>query len=144
MSSGIITATPHTIVPTLVIGYEAARASRNIVHDILGSETPDVTYRPAKARSGRMRLLFATAVTSGYDWIDGYYVEVIAGSDPEADSLAAVNVLATYAGPMQFTAAGRDTLAMTFVVGEGDITRTLDATTRRTWVVEFDYQEVAP
>lgn len=143
MSSGIITAGPNIIVPTLVLGHQATRSSRNIVHEILGNPNPDVTFRPAKSRSGRMRLLFATAVSSGFDWVDGYYVEVVAGADPEADSLAAVNVLATYAGAMQFTAAGRPTLTMSFIVGEGDITRTLDDQTRRTWVVEFDFQEVA-
>lgn len=48
-----------SIVPTLVLGgWESADEPQSLVHRILGREDPDVTLRPASARTGTLRMLF--------------------------------------------------------------------------------------
>lgn len=47
--------------PLTVLDYAYTRASRNIVHEPLGSEYPIVFLRPAQSRSGTLSLLFGDA-----------------------------------------------------------------------------------
>lgn len=116
-----ITHSTGQIVPTIVDGYEARREVRNVIHPILGNESPSVTFRPAGLRRGSLRCVFADRVAAQ----------------------AAFGVLAT---GQVFTLADADvpTLDMSFVVDEGDLTIHLDDLTRSAWVVTVPFQEVAP
>lgn len=121
----IITAGEATIEPTLIIGYTAARTSANLVHDILGKPSPDVTLRPAQLRTGTLTLGFDSPTS-------------------ETDSKTAADLLATYEGVFSLLSADRTTVDMTFVVSEGGrIARDLEDETRAAWIVTADYQEVA-
>lgn len=48
-----------TVVPTLVLSnWSSDDEPQTLVHPILGREFPDVTLRPAMARTGTLRLFF--------------------------------------------------------------------------------------
>lgn len=47
-----------SVSPALALPYEIDYAQSTIVHDVPGREYPDVTLRPAGARSGTLQLLF--------------------------------------------------------------------------------------
>ena len=49
------------ITPQLILGWEAAQDSRNVIHSIIGKAEPDVTLKPATLRTGTLQLLFLTA-----------------------------------------------------------------------------------
>jgi len=108
-----------TITPILIDGYESTRASRNVVHAILGTPNPSVSLRPAGLRTGRLSALF----------------------ENRAAAVALENVLA---GAHVFTFTDTDTtLSMLFVLdGDGQIITRLDPDTRRRWTVEWAYAEV--
>lgn len=50
-----------TLVPRLVLDVATYRASRSIVHEVLGSPSPDITLRPLGTRSGVLTLFVLTA-----------------------------------------------------------------------------------
>ncbi|WP_316315972.1 hypothetical protein, partial [Clavibacter michiganensis] len=54
------TFTDNTTVasPLLVMQYQASRNTRHLVHDVLGSNVPDVTLQNAGPRTGSMTALF--------------------------------------------------------------------------------------
>lgn len=108
-----------TITPILIDGYESNRASRNVVHPILGTNVPAVSLRPAALRTGHLTALVENRA-------------------------AAVALESVLAGANLLTFTDTDTtLSMTFVLGgDGRIDVTLDRNTRRRWTVEFDYVEV--
>lgn len=112
-----------TLEPTLVLGYQSSRPIRNMVKPILGSSESDVTFRPAGRRTGTLSLLFT-------------------GDDAEVTSEAAETTLAL-GGVFSLNSDDRATVEMAFVLSSS-INRELDPTTRRAWVVAFEYQEVAP
>lgn len=109
-----------TITPILVNGYDTSREARTIVHDILGREDPDVTLRPAGTRRGTLELVF----------------------DDEASAAAAVTAHAA-AGVWTLTEVDVPTIAMQYVVVDGDLGRRLDET-RAAWLVTIPYREVLP
>lgn len=115
-----ITIGATVITPTVVDGYESSRQSGNIVHQILGTSSPDVTFRPAQLRRGSLRLVFAS----------------------EAAAKAAEDAHAT-AGTCELSDGDVETVDMVYVV-DGEIRRTLDDATRHVWVVTVDFQEVSP
>jgi hypothetical protein len=55
-----ISYTGGSITPTLVLGYEARRESRNIIHELLDSPDVAVTLRPAGRLTGTLVLFFTT------------------------------------------------------------------------------------
>lgn len=55
-----ITYTGGSITPTLVLGYEARRENRNVIHELLDSPDPAVTLRPAGRLTGTLALFFTT------------------------------------------------------------------------------------
>lgn len=116
-----ITIGATTITPTLIDGYESTRESRNIVHPIIGTASPDVTIRPAMLRRGTLRLLFTT----------------------EAAAKTAEDTHANATEPATLVAPEASTVDMTYVV-DGRISRALDEATRRAWIVLVDFQEVEP
>lgn len=109
-----------TITPVLTLGYESSRDSRNIFHDVIGRDYPDVTLRAASLRHGTLTYLFET----------------------EADSLACEQL---HRADSTFTVTDddRDSIGMAYVVS-GSITRTLDDDTRDLWTVAVDFQEIQP
>lgn len=114
----LITSGTDTITPDLVLGYDAERESGNIIHPILGSENPDVTFRPARLRTGTLELLF----------------------HDEAEAVAAVHILAI-AEVCAVVSDEREAVVMTFVLA-GRLGHTLEDQTRDMWIVRVGYQEV--
>ncbi|MBN9207282.1 MAG: hypothetical protein J0H96_01300 [Microbacterium ginsengisoli] len=112
-----ITTSSTTITPDAVDGFESQRAAGTLVHPILGSSSPDITLRPARLRSGTLRLVFLS--------------ETAAKAAEDALSAAAVFTLTT----------DRTTLPSTLVITDR-ITRALDDATRAAWIVTVGYQEV--
>lgn len=54
-----------SIIPSLVLdGWQSEDEPQTIVHPILGSERVDITLRPARARTGTLRLLFWDAAAA--------------------------------------------------------------------------------
>ncbi|MCU1439997.1 MAG: hypothetical protein JWP85_994 [Rhodoglobus sp.] len=118
--SATITRGATVLSPTLVLGYESSRRSGNIVHKILGREDPDVTFAPAGLRTGTLRIFCLDQTDAIATEALHTEVGVFVLADPEV--------------------AGID---MSYVPS-GDIRSRLDDRTVTRWVVEIDYQEVAP
>jgi hypothetical protein len=115
-----ITSDLATVTPELVTGYETRQSARNVIHEIVGRGDPDVTLRPARSRSGRLRCLFLDAADADGARYDLAQADVWALADtdlPEID--------------------------MSFVL-TGETAVRLDPDTLLRWVVEFDYREVLP
>lgn len=107
--------------PRLVEGYEAGRVSQTLVRSILGSVDVSVSLRPARRRSGTLRVFIIGDDTTG-----------------------AFGLFDALAEPVEwtFTHDDRDEWAMSFVVvGEPRIV--LDPGTRKHWHLEIPYQEVS-
>jgi hypothetical protein len=113
----IITVGDHTMTPTQVLGYASSRQSRNIVHDILGRESPDITLRPASLRTGTLEMGFTS----------------------EADAKDAEDRHAV-GGVFAIISTERASVEMSYVTA-GAIGRELEDSTRDAWVVRVDYQE---
>lgn len=108
-----------TITPLLVTGYESTRQSRNVIHDIIGREDPEVTLRVAGLRTGTLEMLVSTL----------------------ANALA-LEALHTPGVVMTLADVDLPGLNMDYVTS-GDIGVQLDDETRDRWLVTVDYQEVA-
>lgn len=113
-----ITTGSSTITPTLVTGWEATQESRNIIHDIIGRSTPDVTLKPSALRSGNLELLFDTATAAN-----------------TARLLHMENAVFT------ITSTELPQINMTYVVG-GSISSALEDVTRNMWIISVDFQEI--
>lgn len=106
------------IRPDAVDGFESNREPGSLVHTILGRAFPDVTLRPASARSGTLRLTFR-----------------------RDDDSATAELQFASPGIFQLVSAYQSTVEMSFAV-TGRITRRLDPSGY--WAVEFGYHEVQP
>lgn len=109
------------VEPLVVNGLSVAREARSIVHTILGSSNPDVTFRPASLRRGTLKLVMPSA----------------------ASAFAAQSGLLT---PRTFDLVDTDVpqANMRFVVGDDEeVTVTLDPVARKSWIVEVPFREVA-
>jgi len=107
------------MTPEVIDGFESSRRVGNIMHNVLGVEDVDVTYRPAKLRTGTLRMVFAS----------------------EADALEA-ELLHANGTEFDIASTERDAIVMSYAVS-GDITLTLDDATRDVWVLSVTFQEVA-
>jgi len=108
-----------TLTPTLNLteGYNLSRESANQLHWILGDPSPAVTLRPAKLRTGTLKLRFVT----------------------ESSADAAV---AMHARPAIFTLTDTDLpLSSMRYVLDGTVARDLDPEAF-VWIVSVDYQEI--
>ncbi len=116
-----ITHSAGAITPSVMDGYQASRAARTVVHQILNRSAPDVTFRAPGLRTGTFTLVFGAQS----DAIDAYGVlsigQVFTLTDPDV------------------TAVG-----MEFVVADGDLVIRLDTETRSVWVIEVPFHEVIP
>lgn len=117
----IITHSGGVITPEVVDGFDAEREARSIVHTIMGREDPDVTMRPSSLQQGTLTLVFATGAAA-------------------AAAAATLNLLRV------FTLSDSDVpeVNMSFVVANGRARRRLDSSTRKVWIVEVPFSEVAP
>lgn len=108
-----------TTTPDLVLGYGASRESRNVIHDLIGGDIA-VTLVTSRLRSGMLELFYSS----------------------EAEAWASFALHTDLADT--FTLASDDVtpVDMTYVLGEGAVTVTLDDETRAVWVVAVDFQEV--
>ena len=106
------------LTPVLVLDYATARSGRSVVHDVLGSGSPDVTLRPMASRSGVLNLFVLTA------------------ADAQAmEALHLTGAPMTYTDPDGFG-------SMRYVV-DGSVSVTYLAETNR-WTVAVGYREVTP
>lgn len=108
------------ITPELILGWDASQSSRNIVHEIIGKASPDVTLKAAGLRTGTLELLFISA----------------------ADALTARTMLAQ-ALPFLIESDEAFLDNFRFVVA-GTISSALEDTTRNLWTISVDFQEVTP
>lgn len=109
------------IEPLVVNGLSVSREARSIVHTILGSSNPDVTFRSASLRHGTLELIMPSA----------------------ASAFAAQSALLTLR-PFDLIESDVPQANMRFVVPEGgDITVTLDRVARKSWIVEVPFEEIA-
>lgn len=108
-----------TLTPELVLGYETRQPGRNIFHDVIGREDPDVTLRRAGLRTGTLKLFFLT--------------------EGQAN---ACRLLHSRPAVFTYTASDNATTSMRYAVDDSGITVTLDDDTRRRWVVAVAYREV--
>lgn len=60
----VITDGLTAIEDVIVLNFDTTRRSRTIVHEVLGSGTPDVTLRPLESRSGTLSLYSLTRATT--------------------------------------------------------------------------------
>ncbi|MCM3778991.1 hypothetical protein [Microbacterium hydrocarbonoxydans] len=111
--------TTGSISPALVLGYQTARESQNIVHDLIGGGIA-VTLIAPRPRSGRLELFFLT----------------------EADGFGA---LTKHGLETTFTLSDTDrpSVGMTYVT-DGSLDLALDDQGRSRWVLSVGYQEVQP
>jgi hypothetical protein len=115
-----ITSGINTIAPHLVLGWSSNQESRTVVHAIMDRPDPDVTLKPASARTGTLQLLFLSATAAD----------------------AARALLGTGA---IFTVAGAETWLDGFrFVPAGTLGAALEDATRGLWVVAADFAEVLP
>lgn len=108
-----------TLTPALVDGWDAERSARTIVHEILGTNEPAVTLRPHGLRTGTLTVVVGTSAT-------------LAG---QLDDMLRAGDVLTLASTEQ------PSVGMTFVAN-GRIRTSLDAT-RKVWVIEAEFHEVA-
>jgi hypothetical protein len=107
--------------PVAVEGYVAGRRSRNVIRDILGSVDVAASLRPARRRSGTLRVLMGDDETGAFELLDALADE------------------ATWT----FTHDDRLGVAMSFVL-DGVARIELDSTTNNHWHLDIPYQETAP
>jgi len=105
-----------TTTPTLILGYETSRESRNTVHDMLDG-TIVITLIKPRPRTGTLQLLYPV----------------------EADAQAALELHATN-DTYELEETDRGTIDMTYVAMGLSIA--LDEETRDNWIVSVTYQEI--
>lgn len=107
-----------TLTPTIVDGWESVQATRNVIHDILGNTSPDVTLRPARMRTGTLKTVWETKA--------------------QAEAARQLHLTATV---FTLTSDVITYITMQYVVA-GAVTTTLFDDTRNAWTVDIEYQEV--
>jgi hypothetical protein len=109
-----------TLTPMTVLGWAASREPRSRVHQLIGSQAPDVTLRPHALRSGTLSILCE-------------------------DEAAAIAMEALHAAGVVLTLADDDvtSVGMSYVVS-GPLRTELDPVTLVRWLVIADYTEVSP
>jgi hypothetical protein len=106
--------------PLLILEYQTQWEAGNILHEIVGTSYPAATLRVARPRTGSLSMLFADEATAR----------------DAADLLCRASKFA-------LTDTDRPTIRMSFVAS-GSISLTLDPETLTYWILDVDYQEVAP
>jgi hypothetical protein len=111
--------TTKTFYPTALQNYRASREGRTLVHGVLNSAAPDVSFRPFGLRSGSLTFAFDSAATA--------HAFVNAAAMPQTLALAAPEV------------PGID---MSFVAAGDDLDIEQDDSVSTVWYVTVPFQEV--
>lgn len=119
MATTITTGTT-VITPEIITGWDTSQTSRNVIHEIIGRQDPDVTLQPAATRTGTLEMVFTSA------------------SAAETARNAFVN------GTTFLIESDLTWLDGLTVVMNGTITATLEDVTRQLWTISADFQEVTP
>jgi len=106
------------VTPELILGWDAAQDTRNVIHNIIGKSAPDVTLKPAGYRSGTLELLFTTSTAAN-----------------------TARVMLAQALPFLIESDEAWLDGVYFVVS-GTISSALEDTTRKLWTISVDFQEV--
>ena len=117
--STIISSADITITPLAVSAYSTTRAARNIVHDILGRNDPDVTFRPTGLRTGTLTLTFSS-------------------EDDSSDAEGALSDGTSFL----LLSDDLSTVGMAFIVGPEGAQIQRSQGPAGEWVVSVDFQEV--
>jgi hypothetical protein len=115
----IIVSGSLSFIPTLITSWRASQVSSNVLHPIIGRTFPDVTLKPAQARTGTLEMFFASgpAAESARTILSSGSVFVISSDEtPWLDGLA-------------------------FVLA-GSIASSLSDASRLSWMLSADFQEV--
>lgn len=105
--------------PLLIIGDDLSRESRTVIHDLLNSSTPAVSFLPTLHRSGTFDLLVENAT-----------------------SAASARALFSSNAPVTLVDTDRPDRSMRFVVGPGRIAQVTDPETQRRILMTVPFQEV--
>lgn len=118
VNASISTAKTSAFTPQIITGWTTYQNSRNVVHEIIGKASPDVTILPGSTRSGSVETVFTT----------------------QAD---AENARLVLSNGTTFTIKDSETWnnGYTFVTN-GTIKQELEEVTRDLWTVTFDYTEI--
>lgn len=106
------------VLPRLVTQWNASATTRHIVHDVLGSQWPDITVQPAGPRSGTMAAIL----------------------DSEDDAAALFGML-TGTSVITFSESTASIPTMR-LLANGQVTVQQDDQDHVTWAVTFSYMEV--
>jgi hypothetical protein len=121
--STVITYSGGAINPDMVLGYQSQREAGNIVHPILGRDNPDITFRPARLRTGRLEL--------------GFYSDTAEEDSLAAEEAHALGVI------FNLASTDRGSIEMSYVVA-GSVVRSLAVPSGTgAWTLDVDYQEVS-
>lgn len=107
-----------SIVPLVVLGYESARETGNILHTVLGRADVDVTFKAAGLRTGTLQLLFPTLTAA-----------------------LSAEAMHSSVGSITLTSSDLPGIGMKYVPA-GSIALALDADTSTRWTVSVDFQEI--
>jgi hypothetical protein len=115
-----ITTGSTVITPEIITAWNTAQETRNVIHDIIGRQDPDVTLQPASTRNGTLEMVFTNS------------------SDAETARNAFVN------GTTFLIESDLTWLDGLTVVMNGSISAALEDTTRNLWTISADFVEVTP
>lgn len=110
----------NTITPQAIVGYQSTRASKNILHDVLGRGDADVTFQPTGLRTGTLTMLFGS----------------------QALALAGEVFYAATGGKFVYTDTDFSGLSMTHVPSGNIVVAYLDDTNGQGWTLAVDFTEV--
>lgn len=111
----------ETLTPDLVLGWDTARTSKTVQHDVIDNPEPVVVLRSPRTRSGTLSLFFVSL----------------------ADALTAVDL---HSGFNLFTFDGAPQepgLTLTYVVTDPGVRLSSEGDEHTRWRVEIGYREVA-
>lgn len=115
-----ITTGATVITPEIITGWNTSQDSRNVIHEIIGRQDPDVTLQAAATRTGTLEMVFTSA------------------SAAETARQAFVN------GTTFLIESDLTWLDGLTVVMNGSISTALEDVTRELWTISADFQEVTP
>jgi hypothetical protein len=109
-----------TFAPVLVQTLTVSQRTRSIVHDIVGSAEPYISFQPAALRTGQHVFFFAS----------------------ESEAMTAQSIC-NQIGAFTLSYPERPWIEMRFVVADGSIDLDLDPTTRKHWTLTVSFQELS-
>ena len=115
-----ITTGSTVITPEIITAWDVSQETRNVIHDIIGRQDPDVTLQAAATRTGTLEMVFTSA------------------TDANTAREAFVN------GTTFLIESDLTWLDGLTVVMNGNISTALEDVTRNLWTISADFVEVTP